>query len=610
MTTPLPVTRRSIRWQISLSFAVIMVIVLLVGGLGYFGVSRQAENFSSLVEIEAASAAILKLDRAVVDLNLNVQTFVFTGHEGVAERVEENLAAVERQLASVLALTSEEPDIELLRRMQGHLDTYKSTFEFAREERSLGRELLDQRIVQLKSGIDTALASRFASGSLSWEQQQEISRQFLATERNLYAYLSNPQYSLLEQGRSNIDAAQITLLSAGDTVAVTLLNEYAQVFTRIVQATRAYLYLTGVVMAAESAEFARVSAQLRDQATERLAPLKTEVEKLSQAIRVFALIGVLLALLLGVVFSSTMVRRLSRPLMDITSTFSRLAAGEQHASIPHADRDDEIGQLAAAAGVFQNRNYETQELLSKSRFLTTELEQKKSDLTESNAQLEEFVYTVSHDLKAPIVTSMNYIGVMRRLAGKGEAERALSKLGVLERAINSMDQLVDDLLDLSRVGRVETEKSLLNMNALLADLHEQCKLELAEQDAQLSIQENLPGVIANETRVRQVFDNLIRNALKYGSSNDGCRIEIGGSLKADGVEYYVRDHGPGIAPEFHQRVFELFQRLDKERRGTGVGLSIVEKVMRLHGGSVSLESQGNGDGACFRLWFPKGTSAA
>ena len=110
--------------------------------------------------------------------------------------------------------------------------------------------------------------------------------------------------------------------------------------------------------------------------------------------------------------------------------------------------------------------------------------------------------------------------------------------------------------------------------------------------------------MANATRVSQVFDNLIANARKYGRQGDRCEIRIGAVQDKDAVCFYVRDFGPGIAPQYHDRVFALFQRLESAKSGTGIGLSIVHKVMKNHDGKVWIESQGDNTGCTFWLRFP------
>ncbi len=118
----------------------------------------------------------------------------------------------------------------------------------------------------------------------------------------------------------------------------------------------------------------------------------------------------------------------------------------------------------------------------------------------------------------------------------------------------------------------------------------------------LEIQDDLPEIVADREAIGRVFENLLSNAVKYGLNLDGTKISVGSQTVDGEVRYFVRDNGPGIAPEYHEKIFELFQRLDGDQDGTGVGLAIVAKIMRVHNGRVWVESS-PGEGATFWLAF-------
>ncbi len=260
--------------------------------------------------------------------------------------------------------------------------------------------------------------------------------------------------------------------------------------------------------------------------------------------------------------------------------------------------------MAKAAHVFQQKSRETVELLEKSESLAAEVEAKRKDLEHSNAELEQFVYTVSHDLRTPIVTSMGFIGVMKELAATGATDKALAKIPVLERANQRMSQLIDDLLDLSRVGRADRDLRELSSSTVAKRAVENLSVTIETSGAQVTVSDDMPQLWANESRLLQVFENLISNAIKYGARAGAApEINIDGFAEGTTVRLFVRDHGPGIPEKHHERVFQLFQRLESDKKGTGVGLAIVQKVMQFHRGRVHIESR-EGEGACFWLEFP------
>lgn len=225
------------------------------------------------------------------------------------------------------------------------------------------------------------------------------------------------------------------------------------------------------------------------------------------------------------------------------------------------------------------------------------------DLLDKNREMEQFVYTVSHDLKSPIVTIMGFLGMLREDLDEGNREDVLDSVQRIERATNRMSELIDDLLELSRIGRVRAEPEPVNFNELVAAIADDLQERIEAAGAQIDIQPGMPNVLVDRKRFVDVFENLLTNALKYGCTNELPRIEIGHVEDTDRTRFFVRDHGYGIDPEYHSRIFGLFQRLDNGKEGTGVGLAIVARVVEVHGGSVWVESS-PGNGATFWIALP------
>ena len=213
------------------------------------------------------------------------------------------------------------------------------------------------------------------------------------------------------------------------------------------------------------------------------------------------------------------------------------------------------------------------------------------------------MYTVSHDLKSPLVTSMGFISIVKKLAGQGKYQEAIERLDKVVLANERMSHLISDLLELSRVGRTETEKTRLDLNELLEDFCNQNCERIKSRGFELSLQGKFSVIHANRSRVLQVFENLISNALKYGSNPTDSRIEIGGQITPTDHLVYVKDYGPGIAADYHEKIFGLFYRLVNSREGTGIGLAITKKIMKYYGGDIWVESS-PGAGATFWLKFP------
>lgn len=225
------------------------------------------------------------------------------------------------------------------------------------------------------------------------------------------------------------------------------------------------------------------------------------------------------------------------------------------------------------------------------------------EVQQKNLEMEQFVYTVSHDLKAPLVTSMSFLGFLREDLAEGRLADVHDSMERLEKAHIKMQELIQDLLTLSRAGRMELHLSMVPMRSLVNEVVEDLSQKFAEKRFKIEILE-LPELYVDGKRLIQVFENLFTNALKYAATAAEPTLQI---YFRDTEEEYVicvKDNGPGVSPEYHKKIFGLFQRLDNKQEGTGVGLTIVARVMQLHGGRVWVESK-EGEGAEFCLAFPK-----
>ncbi len=230
------------------------------------------------------------------------------------------------------------------------------------------------------------------------------------------------------------------------------------------------------------------------------------------------------------------------------------------------------------------------------------------ELESKQSELEEFIYTVSHDLKAPIVSISGFAGLIKEKL-TGMVDDGTAKY--LERIhVNSaiMDGLITDLLELSRIGRVEESKTSVDFDIIADEVLDSFSVAAREKNIRLIKIGKLPKISGWRKRIRQMLSNLIDNAIKYMPHKKGAVIEIGYEPSDDdsmGV-FYVRDNGQGIAPEFHERIFGMFQRAPlpgTQIEGNGIGLTIVKRIVEKHGGKIWVESV-PGQGATFYFTLP------
>ena len=234
-----------------------------------------------------------------------------------------------------------------------------------------------------------------------------------------------------------------------------------------------------------------------------------------------------------------------------------------------------------------------------------ERERLLAELAAKNAELERFVYTVSHDLKSPLVTIVGFLGYLEDDIKSGNLDILQKDVERIYRAAFKMQDLLKDLLDLSRVGRMMNEPEDIQFEELVREAIELTEGRLFERGVKIQIQPGLPHIYGDRHRLLELIQNLIDNAAKYMGNQSEPVIEIGqADFESEKPIFYVRDNGIGIAPEYHERIFGLFNKLDPTFEGTGVGLALVKRITEFHGGRIWVESEA-GHGATFYFTLPQ-----
>jgi two-component system CheB/CheR fusion protein len=231
------------------------------------------------------------------------------------------------------------------------------------------------------------------------------------------------------------------------------------------------------------------------------------------------------------------------------------------------------------------------------------LRRANAELEQRNAEMEQFVFTASHDLKSPLVSIHGFASHLARDFDQGRTDRLQEFVGEIRSSADEMKHLIDDLLELSRIGRVTSPPKPVAMTKLMRGVAKKHAGRLAERSVALEIQPDMPTVSVDQARMAQVFDNLFVNALTHSGAVPDLQIAIGAREAENEIRFFVRDNGAGIAEELHDKVFELFRRLNPDGEGTGVGLTIVKRIVEFHGGRVWVESQ-PGAGATFWVALP------
>jgi signal transduction histidine kinase len=240
------------------------------------------------------------------------------------------------------------------------------------------------------------------------------------------------------------------------------------------------------------------------------------------------------------------------------------------------------------------------------QFIITKRKRAEEKLRWKNEELEQFVYTVSHDLKSPLITLQGFVSALEEDCGERLGEEATGHLGFIRDATKKMEVLIKDLLEFSRIGRVVHSKKEMDFSQVVEESLKVFGTRIEQEGIELVVANELPVVRCEGQRMVQVMENLFSNAIKFMGDNPSPRIEAGYREEDGFHRFWVKDNGIGIDPQYHEKIFELFQSLGEVEgeEGTGVGLAITRKIMEQHGGRVWVESV-KGQGSTFYFTLPR-----
>ena len=257
---------------------------------------------------------------------------------------------------------------------------------------------------------------------------------------------------------------------------------------------------------------------------------------------------------------------------------------------------NEYGERVGVIGILQDITERKQAEAERETFI--------QELEAKNAELERFNYTVSHELKSPIVTIKGFLGSIAKDIREEKYERAQKDLLRVSNATDKMHDTLSDLLELSRIGRIANPPEEVDLAQLTREALETVHGRLQARNVTIQIAPDLPVVCGDRVRLREVFENLIDNAAKHFGDQPAPLIEIGVRKDGDENVYFIKDNGLGIDAKYHKRIFGLFDKLDATSEGTGIGLAIVKRIIETHGGRIWVESDGHGKGSTFCFTIP------
>lgn len=331
---------------------------------------------------------------------------------------------------------------------------------------------------------------------------------------------------------------------------------------------------------------------------------------LTRNIRIISVV-LLLSSLVAYVVSAKLQNIISAPILRLAESVKKIGEGELNQKVV-VQYEDEVGHLAHS---FNKMTEDLKALMQRERELAvkaaeaeierkraTELEKAYKELENANKELNEFAYVASHDLKAPLRGISTLVKWLSMDYEDKLSQEGKEQLSLLLNRVDRMYNLIDGILQYSRIGRVREEKVRVDLNELMPDIID---LIAPPENIAIVIENELPVISFDKTRITQVFQNLINNAVKFMDKPQGLvRIFC---VEEDGfLKFGVSDNGPGIEDRYFQKIFQLFQTLAPrdEVESTGVGLTVVKKIVEMYGGRIWVESKVS-QGSTFFFTLPK-----
>jgi len=296
------------------------------------------------------------------------------------------------------------------------------------------------------------------------------------------------------------------------------------------------------------------------------------------------------------------------PLVVGDNCLGTLSVAKSRPDLRFSERDlalvESVGRQTAIAiqnaRLFESQQHELNERIR----IEKEREELIEKLEEQNDELTRFTYTVSHDLRNPLVTIKGFLGMLNKDLKDNRPDKVQNDFERIANATDKMDALLTDLLELSRIGRIVNPPIEIDSVRLIQDALDSIDARIRSRSASVNIISDIPNIYGDRIRLREVFENLIDNAIKYMGEQTNPVVEIGTRNQKGKLIFYVKDNGAGIEKKYQERIFSLFEQLDPAIDGTGIGLALVKRIIETHGGEIWVESEGLGKGSTFYFTIP------
>ena len=614
----------SIRQRILLGFVLLIVLSATIVALNIYHLRNFHSLFKQHQEVSSDTNSMLEVDANIAELQRLILAYATTDRTGDISNILSLHTHIKQQISSlILHQQGSSPTIEnLLKELDVQVANLQEKIERLQVQRKERETIVNEKLFNELNKTDEQLhlvyehilnSSNSAAINQLWTMQHHLaivqtqSAEYFNTHQHTDKKIIQDTFEdlradIINLRELNLTDSQINLCN--QLLKSIIANE--QLFHTAVQADRNYLFLINIVIAGESAEIANVSDELKRQfiALEHQVYQTAEQQSLfNERLTISAsIVGALLAMLIAFLIG----KKLSDPLISITNTFSKLASGENVATIPGTERTDEIGSLANAANVFRETNKRTQDLLEQTESFATELKQRESALEQAVAKAQDaslaksqFLANMSHELRTPMNAILGMVALLKKTPlNTRQTDYTLKS----EAAARTLLSLLNDILDLSKAeaGKIELDPTPFSLDQLLDDLNVILAPLASAKDIALNLQidPDLPrNYLGDALRLQQILINLGSNAIKF-THTGSVTIAINACVNNLGKRklfFSVIDTGIGIAPENVRKIFSGFTQAEASttRRygGTGLGLAISRRLVALMGGHLEVDSE-------------------
>ena len=324
----------------------------------------------------------------------------------------------------------------------------------------------------------------------------------------------------------------------------------------------------------------------------------------------------IVSLLAGLALSVSIIRGINEPLRHLLKATHEIGGGNLAVKLNESSRDElgelsrEFNRMSGQLSEARARLEEQSQVLQENLDLTA---RQKRDLEKVNHELDRFVHTVSHDIRSPLMGIAWYVEFLKSHHYDKIDKKGQDSIDGVCRGVERANALINDLLALTRISRINNPYQKIPVRQLVDEVAATLDYKIRQNNVTLRLPQEMPDIVCDAIKLKEVFLNLMTNAIKFSSGRPGVQPEI--SIEAGeseaAYEFIVRDNGIGIPAGSLDEVFDIFKRLDTSGKyeGTGVGLSLVKSIVDDHGGKVWVVSE-EGRGSAFHVIIPKGLNVS